>query len=48
MVFKNPSGVKALMNCLEILMKSLSLEMRVAGFSPMHIESWMASKGSRA
>ena len=46
-LFKNSSGVNALMNCLEILIKSLSLEIRVMGFNPIHIARWMESKGSR-
>ena len=47
MLFRNSSGAKASMNCFEMLMKSLSLEIRVIGFSPIHIDSWMESKGSR-
>ena len=46
MLFKNASGVVAVINFLAILMKSLSLEIRVAGFMPIHNARWTASKGS--
>jgi len=46
-LFRNSSGVEALINCFEILMNPLSLEIRVIGFSPMHIDRWIESKGSR-